>query len=133
MKIDIEERVDMYVDLLEKVDYHPFIMSNIFIGDLVYFQNKDYIQNKFNIIENTHLLKLLYLNLKRTTQKINTADYFVDPSEIYHKYNLKALIKYNWKYKFSTYYNQWIRKIKLEYAKKIKEYNKEINMDFNIY
>jgi len=132
-KEDIDKEVDVYMDLLEKVDYQPFIMSNIFLKDIIYFQDNHYVQNKFNIIENVFLIKLLYLNLLKMKQKINTKDYIIDPSELYNKYNLKALLKYNGKYKFVTYYNRWIRKIKLEYAKKIKEYNRELNFDFNLY
>jgi len=130
---DIDKKAEEYLELYKQVDFQPFIVSNIFLKELIYFQDLDYLQNKFNIIENTFLLKLLYLNLKKTKQNIKTSDYNIDPSEIYHKYNLKTLIKYNGKFKFTTYYNQWIRKIKLEYAKKLKESRMELSFDFNLY
>jgi len=52
-----------YIKNIRKTNHQPFVHSNSLLKELLYFQNEKYVQNKFNLIKNTYLSKILYYSL----------------------------------------------------------------------
>jgi len=131
MKINII--IDNYYNKLEKVDFQPFLNSQVKLNDKVFLQNIDFLQNKVNFVNYGILSFLLYKNLLSKNIIIKESQYLTDNFDLYNKYFFKSFLKYNWDYRFNTYFYYWIRKIKLEYYKQYEKYvTNEIfnNFDF---
>jgi len=128
---NIDNLLNSYLDIVEKTDWTPFIASTSvpFIKELIFLFDEDYLNRKINIIELWFLLKKLKENLEKSNRFISYNSYIIDSINIHRKYNLKTILKYDWKYKLSTYYRNWINKIKFEYGKKLNEENKEFYSD----
>lgn len=126
-------KIKKYINNLEKVDFQPFLTSQIELTDLCFFQNRSYIQNKLNIINYGFMSFLLYKNLLSNNKIIKDNTYLIDNFDLYNKYFIKAYLKYNGYTKFNTYFYNWIRKIKLEYYNKYKKYiTNEIFYNFDL-
>ena len=128
---NIDNLLNTYLDIVEKTDWTPFIASTSisFVKELIFLFDEDYLNRKINIIELWFLLKKLKENLEKSNKFISYNSYVIDSINIHRKYNLKTILKYDWKYKLSTYYRNWINKIKFEYGKKLNEESKEFYSD----
>ena len=130
-KEKIDNMLNFYLDIVEKTDWTPFIASTSvpFIKELIFLYDNDYLNRKINIIELWFLLKKLKENLERNSRFLWYNNYNIDPTNIHRKYNLKTILKYDGNFKLSTYYRNWINKIKFEYGKKLNEEKKEFYSD----